>query len=104
MSPWERIVERYDRSEDAELLAAQLDQNLQHGFVFSTPDFFIMGREVEGSWFIEAMAGDMSAAWGILPYDLPTITFRRFDNNLRSYPLSVVKRLTHHEMARHLTG
>jgi len=97
VSPWDRIVERYDKSESGELLAAQLSQNLSDGFVFSTPEYFIMGREIDGSWFIEAMAGDMSKAWDILPYPLPTISWRRFDNELHSYPLSVVKRLTHHE-------
>ena len=77
--------------------ASALERNYQQGFVFSTPDFFIMGRELNGGWFIEGMAGEMARAWSILPYPLPTITFARFDNNLRSVPLSVVKRLTHHE-------
>lgn len=80
--------------------AAALERNYAHGFVFSTPDYFIMGREREGGWFIEGMAGDMSKAWSILPYDLPTLAFERFDNCLRSLPLSVVKRLTYHEMAQ----
>jgi hypothetical protein len=78
---------------------AALERNYQYGFVFSTPDYFIMGREMNGSWFIEAMAGDTSKAWSILPYELPYVMFQRFDNDLRSVPLSVLKRLTHHEMA-----
>lgn len=77
--------------------ADALERNYQQGFVFATPDFFIMGRELDGGWFIEGMAGDMSKAWSILPYELPSVTFQRFDNELRSLPLAVVKRLTYHE-------
>lgn len=77
--------------------ASALEWNYQHGFVFSTPDFFIMGSDRDGSWFVEGMAGDMSKAWSILPYELPSVTFYRFDNELHSLPLAVVKRLTYHE-------
>jgi hypothetical protein len=76
--------------------AEALERNYQQGFVFSTPTFFIMGSDRDGAWFIEGMAGDMSRAWSILPYELPRMTFERFDNNLRSVPLSSLKRLTHH--------
>ena len=98
MSPWDRIVTTY-ASKGVDLGAA-LDVNLQFGFVFSTPDFFIMGRPMGDTWFIEAMAGDMSRAWDILPYPLPYIAWQRFDNVLRKAPLSVVKRLTRHEIAK----
>jgi hypothetical protein len=74
--------------------AAALERNYQGGFVFSTPDFFIMGREVDGGWFIEAMAGDMDKAWSILPYELSRIGFERFDNNLRWHPIETLRRLT----------
>ena len=80
--------------------AAALERNYQRGFVFSTPDFFIMGWDDGGAWFIDGAAGDLSKAWSVLPYELPIIRFVRKDLELRSYPLSVVKRLTHHEMAQ----
>ena len=76
--------------------AAALERNYQEGFVFSTPDFFIMGREVEGAWFIEAFAGDMDRAWSILPYELPFVSFQRFDNSLRFIPIERLRRLSKH--------
>ena len=93
MSPWERIVAKYAEKGDPSLGRA-LDFNLAHGFVFSTPAFFIMGHELDGAWFIEGMAGDCSKAWSILPYELPSVGFQRFDNDLRFYPIETLRRLS----------
>ena len=76
--------------------AQALERNYQQGFVFSTPDFFIMGRELDGGWFIDSFAGDMDKAWDILPYELPTVAFQRFDNDLRFVPIERLRRLTKH--------
>ena len=76
--------------------AVALERNYQEGFVFSTPDYFIMGRELEGAWFIEAFAGNMDAAWSILPYELPYVAFQRFDNSLRFIPIERLRRLSKH--------
>ena len=103
MTPLDRIAVEY--AQKGHDFAEALERNYREGFVFSTPDFFIMGREREGSWFIEAFAGDMAKAWSILPYELPFISFERFDNSLRFVSLSVLRRLTlptviNHEMAQ----
>ena len=99
MSPWERIVAKYAEKGDQSLGRA-LDFNLAHGFVFSTPAFFIMGRQSDYcTWFIEAFAGDMGKAWDILPYPLEWIAYYRFDKTLHRLPLSVVRRYTRHEVA-----
>jgi hypothetical protein len=62
--------------------------------MFSTPDFFIMGRpqvkatledigptfaneRFPDTWFIHCMSGDMTKAWSIIPYYLPWIAFQR---------------------------
>ena len=83
--------------------AAALERNYQEGFVFSTPYFFIMGRPIMvmgrtimESWFIEAMAGDTDKAWSILPYELPFVSFQRFDNSLRFIPIERLRRLSKH--------
>ena len=90
-----------------------LEQEYQRGFVFSTPDFFIMGfavrRNVNGllwdhsdnpdAWYITGMAGDMDKAWSILPYELPFVSFQRFDNSLRFIPIERLRRLSKHEPA-----
>lgn len=76
--------------------AQALERNYQGGFVFSTPEFFIMGRELEGGWFIDSFAGDMDKAWAILPYELPYVAFQRFDNDLRFVLIERLRRLTKH--------
>ena len=94
--------------------AAMLESHYQHGFVFSTPEFFIMGRPVDreeaynlirepsytfppnrcDAWWIYAMAGKVEKAWSILPYSLPYIGFERFDENPRFYPTTTLMRLS----------
>lgn len=86
--------------------------HLRHGFVFSTPDFFIMGRAVcrswpddqvtdptqtapriaADAWYIHAMAGDTGKAWSILPWPLGFVGFERFDSVLRWVPTEVIRR------------
>ena len=95
MRPFDECVRVF--AEHGADFSAAVARNLNDGFLFSTPDFFIMGREIGGAWFIEGMAGDCAKAWSILPYELPTMTFERFDGDLRSLPLCAVKRLTYHE-------
>lgn len=77
--------------------AAALERNYRDGFVFSTPSFFIMGRphdERPNTWFIEAMAGDCSKAWDILPYPMGWIAFYRFDKELHIVPAEALRRLS----------
>lgn len=58
--------------------------NHPEGFVFSTPDYFVMGSRLASkgygpidTWFVYAMAGDLSKVWSILPYDLPLVAWER---------------------------
>ena len=98
MSPIDRMgVEYARRGRD---FARDMEDCYQNGRVYSTESFFIMGkRTAPFTWMIVAMSGDMDAAWSILPDDCDFVTFKRFDNSLRTMPVSVVKRLTKHEMA-----
>ena len=98
MRPFDECVRVF--AEHGADFSAAVARNLNDGFLFSTPDFFIMGRELDGGWFIEGMAGDTSKAWSILPYELPYVTFERFDNDLRRVAIGRLKRLTYHEMAK----
>ncbi len=94
MSPIDRIAVEYARR--GADFASALERNYQEdGFVYSTPDFFVMGRPINGNaWFIEAFSGDMEKVWSILPWPLPFVAFERFDNNIRLYPMDRVRRLT----------
>ena len=94
MSPIDRAALEYVKH--GVDFASALERNYQEGFVFSTPAFFIMGRELEGGWFIESFAGDMDKAWSILPYELPFVSFQRFDNSLRFIPIERLRRLSKH--------
>lgn len=97
MSPYEQIAEQYRLHPQEESFAYYVEWHMWNGFVFSTPDFFIMGRPVNhvaareigvglwhpspmlnlDCWYIHAMAGDMAKAWDILPYPLPYIAWER---------------------------
>lgn len=98
MTPLDRIALTYVRH--GHDFAAALEDCYQTGRVYSTETFFIMGKRTgPRTWMIVAMAGDMSDAWRILPDDCDHVSFYRFDNSLRTVPVSVLKRLTYHEVA-----
>lgn len=110
MSPYQILDDLYSRK------GLEFDYyvqcHLRCGFVFSTPEFFIMGRPVcrqwkkedvfdpetaapkslADGWMIHAMAGDTGKAWSILPWPLGWIGFQRFDNVLRWVPTEVIRR------------
>lgn len=101
-TPFEDAVAVYDREPCARSFDEDLRLHLRHGFVFSTPEFFVMGRPVKSSaptreivnpacdwpreecdcWHVYLMAGDMARAWGILPWAMEKFSFER-NNRLR---------------------
>jgi hypothetical protein len=90
-----------------------LEAHLLNGFVFSTPRYFVMGRPVVRSapahlildpthvfpatqadcWHVWLLAGDVGKAWGVLPWELPWMSFER-GNVLRFRRLHSMRRLT----------
>ncbi len=80
----------------------------EHGYVFSSPEFFIAGRGIDTShdpafylepsviftresqdaWFIALAAGDITKALSFLPYRLPWVYFYRKDGDLRKIPMA----------------
>lgn len=119
MSPYEQIEAKYAAHPQEQPFGFYVQWHLRFGFVFSTPEFFIMGRGVNRSaveswgvylektpalesyhphdaWYIHAMAGDMTRAWDILPYPLPWLAWERIldgKRDLRFYSAAEVKRL-----------
>ena len=109
-SPTDQLFELYKRK--GLDFGTYVSLHLRHGFVFSTPDFFAMGRPVcrqwtkddvfnptmaapraiADAWFCHAYAGDISKFWGILPWPLGWIGFQRFDNVLRWVPTEIIRR------------
>lgn len=94
-----RVYEREPCSHDFE---HDLYWHLIGGYVFSTPEYFIMGRAVDreapehllldvkncfgapNAWLVWLGAGDMSKLPEVMPYWLPWIGFQR-RNRLRWY-------------------
>jgi hypothetical protein len=107
MSPFDEAKQVYMREPCARSFEEDLELHHRHGFVFSGPDFFIMGRPValgqdhalildpsfvfprraQNCWLVYLAAGDgaFREFWRVEPYELPYVAFER-DNKLRSYP------------------
>ncbi|EIP99340.1 hypothetical protein OpiT1DRAFT_03854 [Opitutaceae bacterium TAV1] len=111
MSPFRQASLVYEREPCARPFVADLSFHHANGYVFSTPEFFVMGRAVPryaprsqivglnvfwstaacDCWHVYLMAGDMRAALAMFPYPLPWVSFER-SNRLRFYPFD---RLNH---------
>lgn len=111
LSPFEQAKAVYDREPSRRTFWDDLTLHLLNGFVFSTPDYFVMGRPVlkdaapefivdphckypkeqADCWMIYLMAGDTGKAWDVLPWDLEFICFER-NNELRFHLLEDVIR------------
>lgn len=112
-TPVERAAEVYQREPCARSFRDDLEIHLLHGFVFSRPDFFVMGRPVIRSaprelivnplhrfpssecdtWHVYLMAGNLAPAYSIMPWPLPWLSFER-KNVLRFWPMSKMQGLS----------
>jgi hypothetical protein len=112
MSPVERAAEVYKRERCTRSFRDDLEIHLLHGFVFSRPDYFIMGRPVVSTadendiadplyqfhssecdaWHVALFSGNIARAFHVMPWRLPRITMQR-QNELRIYELSEIERL-----------
>lgn len=102
MSPFEQMKRKYRDNPQERSFDVYLDWHMRHGFVFATPDFFVMGRaaakgilervgvalqpvepEFQDTWYVHAMAGDLRLVWSILPWPLPYVAFERLRGGRR---------------------
>ena len=90
-NPIDLIREEYRLHPREESFQVYLDWHIENGFVFSAPQFFIMGRAIkvydeeaktlhgidnfavwerheENAWYVHGMAGYVSKSWEVLPY------------------------------------
>lgn len=119
MSPYVTASAIYQREACSRTFEEDVAFHLMHGFVFSTPDYFIMGRPVSSQahqshitgqwvfsrdvcdcWHVFVLAGSITKAWDILPYDLPLMSYER-GNDLRVLPLAVMRRLLSNHATSH---
>lgn len=114
MTPYQRAARVYELEPCARTFAEDLEWHLVNGFVFSRPDFFVMGRPVVSTvatfdpgkivglhrfpsslcdcWHVYLMAGNVARAWDMLPWELPLVSFER-GNVLRVHRLAAIRRL-----------
>lgn len=112
MIPYDAAMAVYRNEPCARSFFDDFTLHMKHGFVFSTPDYFIMGRPVNSKaaeaqivdpactfkpeecdcWHVYLMAGDVTKVWNIMPYPLPKVSFER-RNELRFYTLDSIRRI-----------
>ena len=112
MNPYLTAVEFYNSREDLPLFGEGLHQVLLHGFVHSTPSYFIMAspvnkdelledildmrkewkREEQNCWHIWFASGKLDAGFEVCPYQLPFVSFHR-NNVLRTYAFRNIHRV-----------
>jgi hypothetical protein len=115
-TPFDLAVQKYLDFPQEMPFEFYLNWHFKNGFVFSTPEFFIMGRALgrkwitdhgitlhqlkkplADTWYIHFFSGDMNKAWSILPWYLPWIAFERVRSGKRELtilPFEQIKRLT----------
>lgn len=97
MSPYREIYQKYQQERPEVDFPALIGHHLQFGFVYSTPDFFVMGRPVPKNaasqlildpnhfwgrehcdcWYLHAFAGRMDKVWKVMPYPLKFCAWTR---------------------------
>ncbi len=116
MSPYLQLDLQYTKHPQKESFGWYISWHMEHGFVFSTPDYFVMGRPIRiyklkeqtqeaidrmlifekqeaNCWYIHAMSGDMNRAWDILPYPLGQIAWERIRENGRDLQITSTETL-----------
>lgn len=97
MSPYATLKAKYALHPKPEPFLYWVDWYHEHGFVFSRPDFFCMGRPVLrhapeemiiddrelfrgitcDCWYVMAAAGNMARMWSVQPWELPWFCWTR---------------------------
>jgi hypothetical protein len=105
MTPVERAAEAHRDDNSPRSFREDLEAHLLHGYVFSTPEYFVMGRPVKSmgnpidlvnpwvnwpredcdAWLVYLASGDMHQALSCVPYPLPWVMYER-GNVLKMYP------------------
>ena len=108
-SPVELAAAVYEQEECVRSFREDLEAHLLHGYVYSTPEAFVMGRPVKKDapredivnpwitftdpdcWHLYLFAGPFHAAFAAPPYQLPWVSFER-KNHLRFYKWDDIER------------
>ena len=112
MNAFLKAIEVYQRESCARTFNEDLSWYLEHGFVFSRPDLFMMGRPVSqyagydaitglfkfnskacDCWHVHLFAGNIAPAFQFMPWSLPWISFER-NNELRFWRMENMSRFS----------
>lgn len=113
MSPFERIESEYRRRPRAEPFLYYVRLYHAWGFVFSRPDFFVMGRPVPrhapaeailddherftgiqcDCWYLMAAAGNTARMWQVVPWELPHFCWTRLTDPISELRFVETERL-----------
>ena len=121
MTPYDQAAQVYEQEECVHTFLEDLEYYHRYGYVFSTPDYFVMGRPVcrdwppewivnpidhhadiqcdlineltlpPNLWHIALMSGDTFNVWETLPYRLPGISIEK-RNKLKFYSYDRLQR------------
>lgn len=113
MSPFQRLEIEYEKHPRAEPFLYYVRLYACHGFVFSRPDFFCMGRPVPSSaeparilddreqfhgeerdaWYVMAAAGNTARMWSVVPFALPWFCWTRLSDPISELRFVATDRL-----------
>jgi hypothetical protein len=109
-NPYQRAEAWHRRLGSHMTVAEVIEAHGQMGYVHSTPEVFVMARQVEADWedarlcdleftapagdcwHVWLCAGNFRAAMAFLPYPLPYVSFHR-RGRLRVIPLETARRM-----------
>ena len=79
---------------DERALQDDIVYHLQNGYVFATPECFIMGRQLANGWFVHAAVGVgyLETFFNFIPYDLEYIGWEKHDMPVRWHKTETLKR------------
>jgi len=96
VTPYQKAIEFYKSLElDFE---EELRYFLQHGDVYSSPHFLLMGEYRDDTWFVELLIGDLKEALSHTPCRAKQVEFRRLKNDgtltdYHTYPFEKIMKL-----------
>lgn len=113
MIPYEQAKSVYQREPCVRTFEQDLALHMEFGYVYSTPRYFVMFRPVDRKapqglildpsytfpnvdcdcWHVYLAAGDLGAAWEVLPWKLEWMSFER-KNILRFVKADRIRRLS----------
>lgn len=97
MTPLNQILRLYAKHGGS--FGADLREYFETGYVFVTPDFFLMGKRVDDYWLVFAAAGDMAKMLDAIPFPLPRVAWSRRGKPLRFYRLESIIRHARRSLA-----